>query len=315
MSKKLLFRNIYNKYGVLFILIVEIIIFSLANETFFTPSNILSVGRQFSFIGMSAIGMTMVMITGGIDISVCTMLAMSGVICAKLNVDAGLPIAVCIIITVILGAFFGLLNGLAVNFLKIPALIATLAMQTVLKGIAYLVTNAIPIKNISDSYKNIGQGYIFNVIPIPFVVMLVMYIIAWWYLDKTYMGRHIYLVGGNEEAARLSGINTKLVGVSVYVFCGLFTSVAGLMMAARLGSGQPSVGTGFEMDVITATVLGGVSVSGGKGNVINVLFGACIMGFLANGMTILNVNQYWQWIVNGIVLVAAVATSTMMKDK
>ena len=311
---KLSFANLYSTYGVVFILVIEFLSFSLASKSFLTLGNILSVGRQMSFTGIAAIGMTLVMLTGGIDISVGSMLAMAGVLCAKLSADVGLPLWIAVVITLLIGALFGLINGAAVTRLHIPALIATLATQTILKGIAYLLTNAVPVKNLSTTYKFLGQGYIFGVIPVPLIITVALYVLAWWYLDKTYLGRRVYLSGGNEEAARLSGINTKWTITGTYVFSGVFAAIAGVLMAARLGSGQPSVGSGFEMDVITATVLGGISVNGGKGKVVNVFVGACIMGVLANGMTMLNINQYLQWIINGLVLLFAVTMSNLRKS-
>lgn len=311
---KLSFANLYSTYGVFFILVIEFLIFFLASKSFLTLGNILSVGRQMSFTGIAAIGMTLVMLTGGIDISVGSMLAMAGVLCAKLSADVGLPLWIAVVITLLIGALFGLINGAAVTRLHIPALIATLATQTILKGIAYLLTNAVPVKNLSATYKFLGQGYIFGVIPVPLIITVALYVLAWWYLDKTYLGRRVYLSGGNEEAARLSGINTKWTITGTYVFSGVFAAIAGVLMAARLGSGQPSVGSGFEMDVITATVLGGISVNGGKGKVVNVFVGACIMGVLANGMTMLNINQYLQWIINGLVLLFAVTMSNLRKS-
>lgn len=311
---KLSFANLYSTYGVFFILVIEFLIFSLASKSFLTLGNILSVGRQMSFTGIAAIGMTLVMLTGGIDISVGSMLAMAGVLCAKLSADVGLPLWIAVVITLLIGALFGLINGAAVTRLHIPALIATLATQTILKGIAYLLTNAVPVKNLSATYKFLGQGYIFGIIPVPLIITVALYVLAWWYLDKTYLGRRVYLSGGNEEAARLSGINTKWTITGTYVFSGVFAAIAGVLMAARLGSGQPSVGSGFEMDVITATVLGGISVNGGKGKVVNVFVGACIMGVLANGMTMLNINQYLQWIINGLVLLFAVTMSNLRKS-
>ena len=311
---KLSFANLYSTYGVFFILVIEFLIFSLASKSFLTLGNILSVGRQMSFTGIAAIGMTLVMLTGGIDISVGSMLAMAGVLCAKLSADVGLPLWIAVVITLLIGALFGLINGAAVTRLHIPALIATLATQTILKGIAYLLTNAVPVKNLSATYKFLGQGYIFGVITVPLIITVALYVLAWWYLDKTYLGRRVYLSGGNEEAARLSGINTKWTITGTYVFSGVFAAIAGVLMAARLGSGQPSVGSGFEMDVITATVLGGISVNGGKGKVVNVFVGACIMGVLANGMTMLNINQYLQWIINGLVLLFAVTMSNLRKS-
>ena len=295
-------------------LLLVIAFFSVMVPNSLTASNLLIMTQHVAITGLLAIGMTLVMLTGGIDISVGSMLAMAGVLCAKLSADVGLPLWIAVVITLLIGALFGLINGAAVTRLHIPALIATLATQTILKGIAYLLTNAVPVKNLSATYKFLGQGYIFGVIPVPLIITVALYVLAWWYLDKTYLGRRVYLSGGNEEAARLSGINTKWTITGTYVFSGVFAAIAGVLMAARLGSGQPSVGSGFEMDVITATVLGGISVNGGKGKVVNVFVGACIMGVLANGMTMLNINQYLQWIINGLVLLFAVTMSNLRKS-
>ena len=190
-------------------LLLVIAFFSVMVPNFLTASNLLIMTQHVAITGLLAIGMTLVMLTGGIDISVGSMLAMAGVLCAKLSADVGLPLWIAVVITLLIGALFGLINGAAVTRLHIPALIATLATQTILKGIAYLLTNAVPVKNLSATYKFLGQGYIFGVIPVPLIITVALYVLAWWYLDKTYLGRRVYLSGGNEEAARLSGINTK----------------------------------------------------------------------------------------------------------
>jgi ribose transport system permease protein len=301
----------YQKYGILFILVLEIIFFAIAHENFLTSTNLLSVGRQISFIGIASIGMTMVMITGGIDISVGSMLALAGVVSAKLLVDGGVPLPLAIILTLLVGTFFGLINGVTSEIMHVPPLISTLAMQTILKGIAFLITNALPVKGVSDSFKYLGQGYLWGWIPIPFLTMLLLFVVGWWFLEKSYFGRRIYVVGGNKEAARLSGIDTKKVIISTYALCGFFAALAGILMAGRLGSGQPSIGTNFPMDVLTATVLGGISVNGGKGSIVNVFFGAFIMGILSNGMIMLGLNEYWQWLVKGFVLLFAVSMSNL----
>ncbi|ADK81788.1 ABC transporter permease [Sediminispirochaeta smaragdinae] len=301
----------YQKYGILFILVLEIIFFAIAHENFLTSTNLLSVGRQISFIGIASIGMTMVMITGGIDISVGSMLALAGVVSAKLLVDGGVPLPLAIILTLLVGTFFGLINGVTSEIMHVPPLISTLAMQTILKGIAFLITNALPVKGVSDSFKYLGQGYLWGWIPVPFLTMLLLFVVGWWFLEKSYFGRRIYVVGGNKEAARLSGIDTKKVIISTYALCGFFAALAGILMAGRLGSGQPSIGTNFPMDVLTATVLGGISVNGGKGSIVNVFFGAFIMGILSNGMIMLGLNEYWQWLVKGFVLLFAVSMSNL----
>lgn len=305
------FQQFYKKYGVVFILVVEIIFFSFAHKNFLTLNNFLSVGRQISFIGIAAIGMTMVLIIGGIDISVGSMLAFAGVFSTKILVDLGLPLWLSILITLIVGALFGTINGFSCAVLHIPALISTLAMQTILKGIAFLLTNALPVKGMTKQFKYLGQGYLFGFFPIPLLVMLIMFALGMWILNRTSFGRRLYAVGGNPEAARLSGINTKKVMILTYAICGMFAALSGILMAGRLGSGQPSIGADHPMDVLTAAVLGGISVNGGKGNIVNVLFGAFIMGILSNGMVMLGINEYWQWVLKGIVLLLAVTLSNL----
>lgn len=262
---KLSFANLYSTYGVFFILVIEFLIFSLASKSFLTLGNILSVGRQMSFTGIAAIGMTLVMLTGGIDISVGSMLAMAGVLCAKLSADVGLPLWIAVVITLLIGALFGLINGAAVTRLHIPALIATLATQTILKGIAYLLTNAVPVKNLSATYKFLGQGYIFGVIPVPLIITVALYVLAWWYLDKTYLGRRVYLSGGNEEAARLSGINTKWTITGTYVFSGVFAAIAGVLMAAPPWLRPALRGQRLRDGRHYRHRLGGISVNGRQG--------------------------------------------------
>lgn len=313
LKKGFSFGGFYQKYGILVILILEIAFFTVAKDNFLTPSNFFNVGRQISFIGIASIGMTIVMITGGIDISIGSILALSGVVCAKLTVEAGLPLPAAVLITLLLGVTAGIVNGISTSILCIPALIATLAMQTILKGAAFLLTNALPVKNIPDSLKFLGQGRFFGALPVPFVIMLVLFVFGWWFLEKSYLGRRVYAVGGNMEAARLSGINTQSICIIAYAMCGLFAALAGVLMCGRLGSGQPSIGTDFPMDVLTATVLGGVGVNGGKGSIINVLFGAFIMGVLSTGMIMLGLSDYWQWVVKGLVLLLAVSLSNLKR--
>ncbi|MHB8063795.1 MAG: ABC transporter permease [Ruminiclostridium sp.] len=305
-NKTVKLKEIFSNYGIIVILLAEFAFFAIINDNFFSYSNIIGVIRQVSFIGISAVGMTMVLMTGGIDLSVGSMLAFGGVISAKLTVEAGLPLVVAIVITMLFGLLFGIINGTLTAKFCVPPLIATLATQTVIKGITFLLTNAYSVKGLSDDYKFFGQGYFGGFFPIPVLFMVLFFAFGWWLLTQTYIGRRIYAVGGNLEAARLSGIKTERITILAYVICSMLTAFAGFMMAGRLGSGQPAVGSGFEMDVITACVLGGISIFGGKGIILNVIFGAIIMGALKNGMIILNISEYWQWITQGIVLAAVV---------
>jgi ribose transport system permease protein len=299
--------NFYKKYGIIIILVGEILIFSIYSDIFLSFDNIVGIGRQISFIGISAVGMTAIMLTAGIDISVGALLALSGVIGTKLCVDLGFPLGVSIVVTILIGLGFGVINGLLSTIFRVPPFIATLAMSTELQGKAFLLTNAIPLKGISDTFRYLGQGHIGGIIPVPLIAMICVFVFGWWLLEKTYIGRRIYAVGGNPEAARLAGINVNRIIISTYALCGVLTSFAGILMAGRLGSGQPAIGTDFPMDVITATAIGGVSLMGGKGSVVNVFFGAFIMGVLANGMIVCGISEYIQWITKGVVLALVVA--------
>ena len=301
----------YQSYGIIIIILLEIVLFSLLSKNFFTVNNLFNVGRQISFIGISGVGLALVIIGGGIDISTGTMLALSGVICAKLSADLGLPLGVAIILTLISSMVLGIASGEVTTRLKVPALITTLAFQVIYKGIAYIITDAVPIYGIPEHFKFLGQGYLFEVIPVPFIVFVAVILIGNWFMSKTFIGRHFYAVGGNDEAAHLSGINIKRVRILGFTVCSTLTAVAGILMAGRLGSGQPGTGAGFEMDVITACVLGGVDINGGKGSILHVAIGALIMGILSNGMMLVGLNEYIQWVTKGLVLVFAVAVSSL----
>ncbi len=301
-----------SKISVFLILAAELIFFSVAADNFFSMSNLLGIGRQVATTGIAAVGMTILLLVGGIDISVGTMCAFTGVVCTKLVVEARFPIWAAVIATMLVGAFCGSINGFMCTHFKIPAMIGTMAMQTIAKGCGYLLTGGIPITGLPDGFRVFGQGYI-GQLPVPLCIMVAAFILGFILLEKTYFGRHIYAVGGNQEAARLSGIHTKKVQMICYVVCSTLAAVAGIITASRVNSGQPAVGVGFEMDAITASVLGGVSLMGGEGRIINVAAGVLIMGILSNGMVMLDLSEYTQWVVKGMVLLFAVAVDNIQK--
>jgi len=305
------FVKFYEKAGIAVILVAEIIIFSLLSDTFFSVSNLLLVGRQVSFVGIAAVGVTMVLLVGEIDISVGSILAFTGCLGAILMVNYNMPILLALIITLAVSLLFGLASGAMTAYWKIPSLICTLAMQTIIKGITYLMTGGIPVSGVSDEFKYLGQGFVFDTIPVPLIFMIVMFVIGFIVLNKTYIGRRIYAVGGNEEAARLSGIKNKKIVMGTFMVSAVMAGFAGFLMAARLGTGQPSTGGDFAMDVLTATVLGGVMLTGGKGHIQNVFVGAFIIGILSNGLIMCGVLEYWQWVVKGLVFLFAVAMSNL----
>ena len=256
----------------------------------------------------------MVLLTGGIDISVGSIIALVGVVSAKMVGEAGMPIFPAMLIGVAVGAFCGLINGIMVARFEVPALITTLAMQTMARGAAYILTSGIPVYGLPEEIRTLGQGYLLG-IPIPVIIMVLIFVFGWWLLEQTRFGRYTYAIGGNQEVARLSGINIMKIKIIIYTLSGFFAGLSGVIMLSRINSGQPNTSEGFEMDVITGAVLGGISVAGGEGKLINVIAGVLIMGMLSNGMTLMNLDEYWQWVVKGIVLLAAVTFDNLQRKR
>ncbi|GFI08234.1 ribose import permease protein RbsC [Lachnospiraceae bacterium] len=303
-----------SKIFVYLVLVVIILFFTVTTDTFLTSKNILNICRQISMIGICSVGMTMVLLTGGIDISVGSIIALVGVVAAKLIGEAGMAIFPAMVIGVVVGALCGLINGIMVAEFDVPALITTLAMQTMARGAAYILTSGIPIYGLPEEIKTLGQGYFFK-IPIPVIIMALIFLFGWWLLEQTRFGRYTYAIGGNQEVARLSGINVLKMKIFIYTLSGLFAGLSGVIMLSRINSGQPATSSGFEMDVITGAVLGGISVAGGEGKLVNVIAGVLIMGMLSNGMTLMNLDEYWQWVVKGIVLLLAVTFDNMQRKR
>ncbi len=303
-----------SKIFVYLVLVVIILFFTVTTDTFLTSKNILNICRQISMIGICSVGMTMVLLTGGIDISVGSIIALVGVVAAKLIGEAGMAIFPAMLIGVVAGALCGLINGIMVAKFDVPALITTLAMQTMARGAAYILTSGIPIYGLPEEIKTLGQGYFFK-IPIPVIIMALIFLFGWWLLEQTRFGRYTYAIGGNQEVARLSGINVLKMKIFIYTLSGLFAGLSGVIMLSRINSGQPATSSGFEMDVITGAVLGGISVAGGEGKLVNVIAGVLIMGMLSNGMTLMNLDEYWQWVVKGIVLLLAVTFDNMQRKR
>lgn len=297
-------RNVASKYGILIVLIVLIIFFSIASPAFLTSDNLFNILRQVAIVGIVAVGMTMVLLTGGIDLSVGAIIGVAGVMAAQLMLSGVHPVWASLI-TLAACALLGAINGFFINTVKIPALITTLGTMTAIRGVAYLLTGGLPVFGFSSSFKMMGQGYLW-IIPIPVLIMIAVFIAGYIFLNKTVYGRYIYGVGGNEEASRLSGVSVQKVKALVYTACGFLSGLAGLVLLSRVNSGQPKAGTSYEMDIITAVVLGGVSIFGGEGKINFVIIGVLIMGVLSNGMILLNINEYVQWVVKGLVLLFAV---------
>jgi ribose transport system permease protein len=294
-----------NELAMVLVLVVLVIAFSFATENFFSQRNLINVFRQVTMIGITAFGLTFVLITGGVDLSTGSMLALTGVTVTMLMVNLGIPPWLAIILALLLSALMGLINGLATVYLHIHSLVSTLATMQIYSGIAFILTRGQTIFGFPESFDVIGKGYI-GAIPIPVVIMITIMLIGWIVLNKTKLGRYTYAVGGNKEAAKLSGISVNRIIIVAMVICGLSSGIAGIIMASRVGLGQANISASFGFEVITAVMLGGGSIDGGEGKVSGVLIGVLIMGVLSNGLVMLNVYEYYQLVIKGLVLLVAV---------
>lgn len=293
-------------FSILIILVFLIVMLSMTTEAFFSWNNFINIIRQTSSHYIVAIGMTFVLILGGIDLSVGSIACLTGTITAGLLVRSMLPTVWALLIGLLIGIVAGLINGIIIARLRIPAFIATLAMMSTARGLSLLYSGGYPITNFPDDALFIGRGQILG-IPVSFIIMIVIVILAWILLYSTRLGRHIYAIGANEECARMSGIRINIVKITVYAISGLTAAITGIILTMRLSSSQPTLGEGMELDAITAVVLGGTSLFGGRGYIFGTILGAVFMTILGNGLNILGVNAFWQQIVNGVILVIAVS--------
>lgn len=292
-------------YGILMVLVTLIFVFSLASGNFLTVNTLMTILKQVAISGITSVGMCYVILTGGIDLSVGSIAALTAVTAAIL-MKQGFSGLAASAIALIIALFFGILNGFCVTRLSMPPLIATLGTQTALRGLAYIITDGLPVHSFSKTYGNFAKTSIFGV-PLMVILMLAVFAAGKFILEKTTIGRYVYGVGGNEEASHLSGVNVVCVKLIVYGFAGFLSGIAGLVLLSRTSSGQPSAGDGYEMDAITAVALGGVSLSGGEGKINQVMIGVVLMGVLSTGMIMCGINDYVQRLVKGIVLILAVA--------
>lgn len=282
-----------------------LIIFPTTRSTFLTQKNVFNILRQNASNLFLATGMTMVIILGGIDLSVGSVIALSGCVAAGCVVNLGLPEIVGFAAAIGIGALVGMANGLVICKTNIPPFIVTLASMNITKGIALVYTQGAPIRCMTDAFKFPGAGYV-GPIPTPVILMLIIFVIAVLLVNRTHFGRHIYAVGGNAQAASFSGINVSKVKFWVHTFTGIMAGIAGVVVASRLYSGQPTAGDGAEMDAIAAVVVGGTSMSGGSGRLGGTLIGVLIIGVLNNGLNLMGVDSNWQYIVKGFVILLAV---------
>jgi ribose transport system permease protein len=295
--------KVFDKLGIIIVTIALALLFSILSSDFFTWSNIINIMRQTSVSAILAAGMTFVILTGGIDLSVGAIVALAGVFGVFLSLHVAAPVAM--VGGILIGALAGFINGILSSKMKLPSIIVTLGSMTFLRGFAYIITGGYPLVVTSQSFKDLGGGFFLG-IPNPIYIMFLIFILSYVVLKYTTFGRNIYMIGGNEEAARLTGIKVESRLTWVYTISGLFAGIAGVILASRLFSGQPNVGTGYELDAIAAVVLGGTSLTGGVGTIVGTLFGAMFMGILSNGLTLLNVPYYWQLVIKGLVIILAI---------
>lgn len=319
--------TVASRFGAFIFLIVLCIVFAVLEPAFLTPLNIFNVLRQVSIYGLLAIGMTFVILTAGIDLSVGSVLALAGLVAAAVEKGStglltgaaageaggyGLPAAIASAIAV--GLLSGLLQGLAISKLKVPPFIVTLGGLSAFRGAALVFSHGQPISAFREAYRFWGQGMI-GPVPVPVIIFLFFAIIAHIVLRYTKYGRYIYAVGGNKEAARLSGLNVDRIIMSVYVITGFFAGLSGFVLSARLNSAEQVAGVGYELTVIAGVVIGGTSLFGGEGSIFGTVVGILLIGVLANGLTLLNVSSYYQQIVIGLIIVFAVFFDQFVKRR
>nr|WP_251713045.1 ribose ABC transporter permease [Lactococcus ileimucosae] len=312
-------KSLTNKFSsltTLLALIVLMIVITIINPNFLTTNNLLNLLLQVTANGFIAFGMTFVILTSGIDLSVGSILALSSAITAGLIAN-GMPVPLAIVVALLLGGVLGMINGLLISFGKLVPFIVTLATMTIFRGATLVYTNGNPItQGMSNSYlfKFLGQGYILG-IPFPVILMFAVFIILYIVLHKTAFGKSVYALGGNEKAAYISGIKLNKVKILIYTISGVMASISGLIITSRLSSAQPTAGASYEMDAIAAVVLGGTSLMGGKGSLIGTLIGALIIGVLNNGLNIIGVSAFWQQVVKGVVILIAVMLDRLKTSK
>lgn len=312
-NKKLSIAAILQEYAIYFILLLLIIVFSVLSDTFFTHENLINILRQVAIMGICSVGMTFVILTGGIDLSVGSVIGVAAIVTARLMVSGMNPVLACLI-TLVISVVIGLINAFFVVEIKLPALIATLATQIMLRGVCYILSGGIPIYGFTDKFKVIGQGYV-GFVPVPVIIMAIVFAVGIFVLGWTRYGRRVYGFGNSEEVSRLSGVNVKMIGYSVYIICAALAAIAGIVMLSRVNSAQPNAGDSYEMNVITSVVIGGVSINGGEGKLGSVVVGVLIIGVLMNGMVMMNISEYYQWLVKGAVLLFAVSYDKLMSRK
>lgn len=305
-------KEVISKYGIYIIFLGIFVILSVANQAFFTTSNLINIAKQASTVAIIAIAQTLCLITGGMDLSSGSIMALAGVTSASFGLADNTNMVAAFITAIGMGMLCGMINGVVVAKGNVPAFIATLGMQQAARGMALLITNATPVFGLSKIYTFLGSGKIAGT-PMLVIVMVVVIILAAFLLNRTKFGRHVYAVGGNELSAHVSGIHVARVKLAVYVMAGALAGLAGLLLAGRIQSGTPTMAEGYELDAIAGAVIGGVSTSGGIGTVYGAVIGSLMMAMITNGLDLMNVSAYYQQIIKGAIIVLAVLLDVKTK--
>lgn len=316
-TKRLEFRHLKNSIGrylIFIILFLFCIVLAFSAKGFLTTSNLLNVLRQVSYNGVIAVGMTFVIITGGIDLSVGSVVGLSAIVACTFAHPGEYPLIVPILVALAIGAFIGLINGIGISYGHVPPFIMTLGMMTIGRGAVMLYNDGKPMLDLSDEYGQIGKGDWFGV-PIAVYILVVVLLIGWFILNKMRFGRHILAIGGNEQASKISGLNVPRVKTVVYVMSGVFAAIAGLIISSRTSAATPVLGEGYEQDAIAAAVIGGTSMVGGYGSIIGTVGGILIIGVMNNGLDLLRVSSYYQQVAKGAIIILAVLFDMFSKRK
>ena len=300
--------------SMLLILILIWIVLALLSPYFFTVTNLFEITLQSAVFAIIAAGETFVIFSGGIDLSVGSVFALSAIIGGIFFRATG-SVLIAALTSLATGMVAGIISGLFISRLKVPPFVATLGMMGVARGLALIAVNGIPIYGLSKAYMWIGQGRVAGIIPVPTIIMVVIFVIAYLVLNYTRFGRFTYAIGSNSESARLSGVNVAAVTLSIYAVAGALSALAGIIESARLGTVQPAGGDGYELLAIGAVVIGGTSLFGGEGNIIGTLIGALLVTTIRNGLNILGVYAFWQYVVNGLIIISAVAVDQLRRRR
>jgi ribose transport system permease protein len=309
---KLDISRIMRSYGIVIAFLIICVLMTILSPVFLTVTNILNVVRQTSIFGVMAIGMTFVILTGGIDLSVGSILAVAGAIAAGM-LKGGAGIVPVVLLALIIGVGCGLANGLFITLGRIAPFVVTLGMMSIARSLTLIYTKGYPISGFTGPYRFIGGGDIVS-IPFPIIVFLLTVVVAWLILTQTRLGRYTYAIGGNEETVKLSGINSSFYKTIVYVISGITAAMSALILTSRLNSAEPVAGQGYELDVIAAVVIGGTSLNGGRGSVWGTLIGALLIGVINNGMNLLGISPYFQLLVKGLIIIGAVLLDRLRQE-